>query len=238
MNNINVGKCRGCQRKDLHKMCPAHGTLYYMSGEPFTKEVESIYDRFSLFINVKLMRKTYFFSQEAHKGQKRRNGKDYFLGHVLPVAMIASEYCIDSGAFLEDYITITTSALLHDVVEDTSITLQDIENYFGNNIACTVDALTRRKEENYYQFINRIRPEKYAPFVKLCDLLHNTNDVSLKDSNSNKHALYLFSIEKLSRDLSINILNLQNILNNISADALILDGIFQFIKNSNENLAY
>jgi GTP pyrophosphokinase len=229
MNNINVGKCRGCQRKDLHKMCPAHGTLYYMSGEPFTKEVESIYHRFSLFINVKLMRKTYFFSQEAHKGQKRRDGKDYFLGHVLPVAMIASEFCIDNAASLEDYVTIVASALLHDVVEDTSITLQDIENYFGNNIACTVDALTRRKEENYYQFINRIRPEKYAPFVKLFDLLHNTNDVSSKDSNSNKHALYLFSIEKLSRDLSINILDLEKTLSdNYSKDVLILDSILEF----------
>ena len=237
MNNINVGKCRGCQREDLHKMCPAHGTLYFMSGEPFTKELESIYHKFSVFINVKLMRKAYFFSQEAHKGQKRRDGKDYFLGHVLPVAMIASEFCIDNSACLEDYVTIVVSALLHDVVEDTSITLQDIENYFGNNIACTVDALTRRKEENYYYFTGRIKKEKHARTIKCCDLFHNMSDTLQKDKNSNKYALYQFSLDLLNIDTCFYT-SLQDTFNNISADALILDGIFQFIKNNNENLAY
>jgi len=232
MNEITTDEeevCRGCQRKEMHKLCPAFGTPYYMSGTAFTEEIEKIYDRFYIFIESKLIRQAYFLSKEAHKGQKRRDGKDYFLGHVLPVAMIANDYCIDAKKFIEEYFIIVISAILHDTVEDTSLTIDDVYNAFGFDIATTVDALTRRKEENYYHFINRIRPEKYAPFVKLFDLLHNTNDVSLKDSNSNKHALYLFSIEILSRHISINILDLEKTLSdNYSKDVLILDSILEF----------
>lgn len=234
MNKINDKEevCRGCQRKEMHKFCPAFGTPYYMSGTAFTEEIEKIYDRFRLFIESKLLRQAYFLSKEAHKGQKRRDGKDYFLGHVLPVTMIANDYCTDAKEHIEEYYSIIISALLHDTVEDTSITIDDIHNAFGN-VATTVDALTRRKEENYYQFIHRIRREKYAPFIKLCDLIHNTSDVSLKDSNSNKHALYLFSIETLSRDLFLypaaNILELQKTLSDDHLkDVLILDSILEF----------
>jgi (p)ppGpp synthase/HD superfamily hydrolase len=63
-----------------------------------------------------------------------------------------------------------TAALLHDVVEDSSVTLDDIENIFGSEIRRIVDLLTRRETETYFQYIDRVATDDVARGIKLADL--------------------------------------------------------------------
>ena len=108
------------------------------------------------------------FAKKAHAGQKRSNGKSYF-SHVKSVAK-----SVDSN--VDD---VVAAAYLHDVVEDSEYTLDDLKQAgFTDFTISIVDALTRRKEETYYDFICRIAYNYYASLVKLADLRDN-----MKDSN-------------------------------------------------------
>lgn len=117
----------------------------------------------------------YYFAEEAHRGQFRKSGEPYII-HPVAVAQIL----IDHG---EDYETIL-AALLHDTVEDTSVTLMDIAIQFGWSVANIVDGVTKMpkipelskkdielatKKKFVLSFLNDIRVIK----VKLADRLHN-----------------------------------------------------------------
>ena len=84
---------------------------------------------------VELITKAFNFANAAHKGIKRRSGEPYIM-HPLAVARIVSNE-IGMGS------TSICAALLHDVVEDTDYTVEDIENLFGAKIAQIVDGLTK-----------------------------------------------------------------------------------------------
>ncbi len=97
----------------------------------------------------------------AHRGQQDRSGRPYILHPLWLMHQFE-----DSDAMI--------TAVLHDTVEDTALTLQTLKDEgFSNEIIEAIDALTRRKDETYAQFIQRLKPQPLARRVKLADIEHN-----------------------------------------------------------------
>ena len=121
------------------------------------------------------IRSAYELARVNHQGQKRNSGEDYII-HPLHVAMILADMNMDSATII--------AGLLHDTIEDTSVTYEDIEKNFGKEIAELVDGVTKLKKLNY-----KSKAEKQAEnirkmvlamakdirviIVKLADRLHN-----------------------------------------------------------------
>jgi len=124
----------------------------------------------------KLIRKAFVMANEAHKGTRRKSGEPYII-HPLEVARIVSQE-IGLG------VTSTVCAILHDVVEDTDLTIEDIENSFGKKIASIVDGLTKisgvfdkesnsLQAENFRKMLLTLSDDVRVIFIKLADRLHN-----------------------------------------------------------------
>ena len=84
---------------------------------------------------VEIITKAFNFAKQAHKGVKRRSGEPYIMHPIAVAKIVCTEIGLGS--------TSICSALLHDVVEDTDYTVEDIENLFGSKIAQIVDGLTK-----------------------------------------------------------------------------------------------
>lgn len=91
--------------------------------------------------NSELIYKAYMYAKENHKHQKRVSGEEYIC-HPLEVAYILAELELDDSTI--------ASALLHDVVEDTPITHEDIVNEFGEEIAEMVEGVTKLRQNTIY----------------------------------------------------------------------------------------
>jgi GTP pyrophosphokinase len=122
-----------------------------------------------------LLARAYRFSEKAHSGQTRRSGEPY-VSHCVEVAKILAELQLDT-------VTVA-SGLIHDVVEDTSITVADVEREFGPEVAAIVDGLTKiaslpfgtsqeRQVENYRKLLLSIAKDARVILIKLADRLHN-----------------------------------------------------------------
>src|SRR3954468_13414867 len=122
-----------------------------------------------------LLVRAYRFSEAAHRGQVRNSG-DPYITHCVDVAKILADLHLDS-------VTVA-SGLIHDVVEDTSITVADVEQEFGKEIAQIVDGLTKignlplnstqeRQVENYRKLLLSIAKDVRVILIKLADRLHN-----------------------------------------------------------------
>ena len=98
-----------------------------------------------------------------HKDQVDKSGKPYFF-HPMYVAM----------QFTEEKEQVV--ALLHDIVEDTDLTVEGIEGLFNKEIAEAVDAISRRKNEKYFDYIERVKTNPIAHKVKIEDLKHNLSN--------------------------------------------------------------
>lgn len=120
------------------------------------------------------VRDAYAFASEAHKGQNRNSGEPY-ISHPTSVALIAaSELELDSNAVI--------AAFLHDVVEDTPHTIEEIRGRFGDDVAFLVDVVTKKKKaqyaqskqiENFQQILDSVHYDIRALLIKLSDRLHN-----------------------------------------------------------------
>lgn len=130
--------------------------------------------------DLSLIEKAYVFSEKAHSGQIRRSGEPY-ISHPLGVAAILADLHLDLA-------TIATG-LLHDTVEDTHATLQDIENEFGKQIAELVDGVTKiskisfrntheKQGENIRKMIVAMGKDVRVVLVKLADRLHNMRSLN------------------------------------------------------------
>jgi len=123
-----------------------------------------------------LLVRAYRFSEEAHRGQVRNSG-DPYITHCVDVAKILADLQLDS--------TTVASGLIHDVVEDTTITIADVEREFGKDVAAIVDGLTKisklpsggsqeeRQVESYRKLLLSIAKDARVIIVKLADRLHN-----------------------------------------------------------------
>ena len=107
-------------------------------------------------------------AKEAHAGQVDKAGKDYIL-HPMTVA-----------SYMDTDVE-KTIAYLHDVLEDTSVTVDELRNHFSNEIVDTVITLTHRKDESYFEYIQRISKSKLAKKIKAADLLHNLDITRIKE---------------------------------------------------------
>lgn len=111
---------------------------------------------------VDYIEKAKAFAKEAHKGQTDKAGKDYFEAHVAVVA--------DS---VEPDPLVKAAAYLHDTVEDTGTTIEDIRAEFPQEVAEAVFVLTRKKDMTYAEYIWRIKQNDIAVKVKRADLVSN-----------------------------------------------------------------
>jgi guanosine-3',5'-bis(diphosphate) 3'-pyrophosphohydrolase len=123
-----------------------------------------------------LLLRAYRYGEAAHRGQLRNSGEAY-ITHSVEVAKILADLQLDS-------VTVA-SGLLHDVIEDTEITLADVEAEFGKEIAAIVDGLTKiaklptggstqeRQVESYRKMLLSIAKDARVIIVKLADRLHN-----------------------------------------------------------------
>ncbi len=122
-----------------------------------------------------LINRAYVFSMKAHGTQRRASGDAYFL-HPLEVAGILAEMKLDTGSIV--------TGLLHDTVEDTLATLEDIEEQFGKEICQLVDGVTKlsklelqndssKQAENFRKLVVAMSRDIRVLLVKLCDRLHN-----------------------------------------------------------------
>jgi len=127
-------------------------------------------------LDRELLARAYRFSEEAHRGQTRLSG-DPFVTHCVEVARILAELQLDS-------VTVACG-LIHDVVEDTRITVVDVEQEFGKEVAGIVDGLTKiaklpsggtkeeRQVESYRKLLLSVAKDVRVIIVKLADRLHN-----------------------------------------------------------------
>ena len=141
------------------------------------------------FVEEELLNKAYVYSMKAHGSQKRASGAPYF-SHPLEVAGILADYKFDSKTII--------TALLHDVVEDTSIDLKDIKINFGNEISHLVDGVTKlskfegrsakfNQAENFRKLLLATSKDIRVLLVKLADRLHNMRTISyIKDEKKKK----------------------------------------------------
>lgn len=168
---------------------------------------------------VEIIKRAYLFAKDAHNGIRRRSGEPYIL-HPIAVAKIVSQE-IGLGS------TSICAALLHDVVEDTEYTVEDIELNFGKKIAMIVDGLTKIsggifgdkasvQAENFRKLLLTMAEDIRVILIKMADRLHNMRTLgSMLPSKQYKiagetlyiyaplaHRLGLFAIKTELEDLS------------------------------------
>ena len=124
---------------------------------------------------VKLVRRAYYYSEQAHYGQTRRSGEPY-VTHPLAVACVLARMHMDAQSLM--------AALLHDVIEDTGVTKKDIGAQFGTEVADLVDGVSKlthvefdsaeqRQAENFQKMTLAMAKDIRVILVKLADRLHN-----------------------------------------------------------------
>ena len=121
------------------------------------------------------IRRAYDLAEKAHEGQMRSSGEKY-ITHPLSVAMILMDYYMDTDTIC--------AALLHDVVEDTGIELDEIRKKFGDDVALLVDGVTKigkvplnskeeQQAENIRKILMAMSKDIRVIIIKLADRLHN-----------------------------------------------------------------
>ncbi len=168
---------------------------------------------------VEVIERAFRFAREAHKGVRRRSGEPYIL-HPIAVARIASQE-IGLGS------TSICAALLHDVVEDTDYTVEDIERAFGHKVAQIVEGLTKisggifgdkasAQAENFRKLLLTMSEDIRVVLIKMADRLHNMRTLGAQPPNKQykiagetlyiyaplAHRLGLFAIKTELEDLS------------------------------------
>ena len=168
---------------------------------------------------VEIIDKAFKFARDAHQGIRRRSGEPYIL-HPIAVATIVSQE-IGLGS------TSISAALLHDVVEDTDYTVEDIEAQFGEKIARIVDGLTKisggifgdkasLQAENFRKLLLTMSEDIRVVLIKMADRLHNMRTLSSMPPNKQykiagetlyiyaplAHRLGLYAIKTELEDLS------------------------------------
>ena len=125
---------------------------------------------------VDLITKAFNFANQAHAGVKRRSGEPYIMHPIAVAEIVCKEIGLGS--------TSICAALLHDVVEDTEYTVEDIRNMFGDKIAQIVDGLTKisggifgdqasAQAENFRKLLLTMSDDIRVILIKIADRLHN-----------------------------------------------------------------
>ena len=135
---------------------------------------------------VDLITKAFNFARQAHKGVRRLSGEPYIMHPIAVAQIVCSEIGLGS--------TSICSALLHDVVEDTDYTVEDIDNIFGHKIAQIVDGLTKisggifgeqasAQAENFKKLLLTMSDDIRVILIKIADRLHNMRTLDSQPAN-------------------------------------------------------
>lgn len=210
-----------CQNDNSQKLLMEENT-HIEDDEMIKREFEALLDDYQHTLHrqkIDLIRRAFEFANKAHAGIRRRSGEPYIM-HPLAVARIVVKE-IGLGS------TSICAALLHDVVEDTDYTVEDIEKNFGSKIASIVDGLTKisggvfgeqasMQAENFRKLILTMSEDIRVILIKIADRLHNMRTLQAQPLEKQykiagetqyiyaplAHRLGLFSIKTELEDLS------------------------------------
>ena len=151
------------------------GTMEY---QVIDNEVEELIARLARRFSaddIERLSQAYALAREAHKEQRRKSGEPYIMHPVAVAKIVAEELRLGANPII--------AAFLHDVVEDTPYTIEDIRERFGDDVAFLVDVVTKKKKksnvssssqiDNYKQMLNSLHYDIRALLIKLSDRLHN-----------------------------------------------------------------
>ena len=149
-----------------------------MEYQIIDKEVEELLERLERRLSaedIKRVADAYALAREAHMSQRRKSGEPYIMHPVAVAKIVAEELRLGANPII--------AAFLHDVVEDTNYTIEDIRERFGDDVAFLVDVVTKKKKsnastsssqiDNYKQMLNSLHYDIRALLIKLSDRLHN-----------------------------------------------------------------
>ena len=152
-----------------------------MEYQIIDKEVEELLERLSRRLSaedIKRIGDAYKLAREAHKSQRRKSGEPYIIHPIAVAKIVAEELRLGANPII--------AAFLHDVVEDTQYTIEDIKEMFGDDVAFLVNVVTKKKKkntaaaqpsssqiDNYKQMLNSLHYDIRALLIKLSDRLHN-----------------------------------------------------------------
>ncbi len=153
--------------------------------------LEDIVERIQTYnpdADVDSIRRAYIFSAKVHQGQTRLSGEAY-LNHPIEVAAIITSLKLDAAT--------VTASLLHDTIEDTSATLEEITTMFGAEVAMLVDGMTKlsrmelqsreqREAENFRKMVVAMAKDIRVILIKLADRLHNMRTLKSLPSEKQK----------------------------------------------------
>ncbi len=127
-------------------------------------------------VDIEQINRAIYYAKKYHANQKRDSG-ELFYSHPLAVAEMVSDYLFDTDAII--------IAILHDIVEDTDVTVEMVKEWFGDNVAKGVEGLTRVKLYGKITSVEIIESlwlqgDKKTLLIKLCDRLHNMQTISAK----------------------------------------------------------
>lgn len=197
-----------------------------MSVKTINITIDELIEKFKKYNNnekdIELIRRAYDYAEKKHFGQKRISGDDYIL-HPLNVALILTEISADAPCM--------AAALLHDTIEDSDATKEEIEKLFGSEVALLVDGVTKLNKINFtsdseasaaYQrkILVGLSEDVRVIIIKLADRLHNmrTLDVMSEEKQKKKaketleiltpvaHRLGIYKIKSELEDLSLRYL--------------------------------
>jgi len=190
--------------------------------------IEQLLEKASSYMkdqDVKRIRDAYDYAEEAHRGQTRKSGEPYIL-HPVAVAEILAGMQMD--------VATVEAALLHDVVEDTTVTLSDLEARFGKTLTGLVDGLTKleriqfrskeeQQNENYRKMFVAMANDIRVILIKLADRLHNMRTLKFQSEDNQRriahetleiycpiaHRLGISTIKWEMEDIALRFLNPQ-----------------------------
>ncbi len=227
---LHIIKLGGCAMEEMKDMLntnkPNAGTTEASKLSPDEQMIQDEFnDLLQDYLNsnhrrkVERITKAFNFAKQAHDGVKRRSGEPYIMHPIAVAKIVCSEMGLGS--------TSICAALLHDVVEDTEYTVEDIRNMFGDKIAQIVDGLTKisggifgeqasAQAENFRKLLLTMSDDIRVILIKIADRLHNMRTLgSMLPAKQFKiagetlylyaplaHRLGLFSIKTELEDLS------------------------------------
>jgi len=199
------------------KICTSDGEAMNLEG--YLGKIK----QYAPYLNLERIQKAYIFGEKAHIGQLRKDGTPFF-NHPTSVSLILAELEMDEETII--------AALLHDTVEDTDVTLAEVEKLFGKEVAALVDGVTKlavinyetkqeRQVENLRKMFLAMSSDIRVILIKLADRLHNIRTLGAMTLEKQRekaeetidifapiaHRLGIFKIKWELEDLSLKYLD-------------------------------
>lgn len=199
------------------KICTSDGEAMNLEG--YLGKIK----HYAPYLNIERIEAAYTFGEKAHSGQLRKDGTAFF-NHPVSVSLILAELEMDEDTII--------AALLHDTVEDTDVTLAEVEKLFGKDVAALVDGVTKlavinyetkqeRQVENLRKMFLAMSSDIRVILIKLADRLHNIRTLAAMTPEKQRekaeetidifapiaHRLGIFKIKWELEDLSLKYLD-------------------------------